>query len=185
MKKAIQRWEIAGIVFIILIGSLLHFVFEWAGYWRPMALVVPVNESTWEHFKLGFWPALVWALIELPFIRKQANNFGIAKAAGLLAMPIVTAALFYGYTFIMGENFLIADILTFVVAVIVGQWISMRLLTMDEIRIPWLRGLGIAILTIMTLAFLTLSYFPPRNFLFEHLDTGQYGILSDYGDHEH
>jgi hypothetical protein len=55
MAKTALRWELAGIVSIILAGSTLHFAFEWANYWRPAALIAAVNESTWEHLKLGFW----------------------------------------------------------------------------------------------------------------------------------
>jgi hypothetical protein len=54
MKNSILKWEIIGIVFIVLAGGLLHFVFEWSGSWRPLAIIAAVNESTWEHLKLAF-----------------------------------------------------------------------------------------------------------------------------------
>jgi hypothetical protein len=82
----ILRWELVGIVVIILAGSALHFVFEWTHYWRPAVVVAAVNESTWEHL-LGFWPGLLFALVEYLFIRKAAHNFWVAKSLGLLAMP--------------------------------------------------------------------------------------------------
>ncbi len=180
MKKTIRRWEIAGIVFIVLFGSMWHFVYEWAGYWRPLALIFPVNESTWEHFKLGFWPALVWALIELPFIRKKANNFAFAKMVGLIAMPVVTALLFYGYTAVLGHNLLFADISTFVVGVVVGQLLSMWLMIRPEIEVPWLRWGALGVLVIMTVAFLTLTHYPPKNFLFVDPRNGEYGIQLEH-----
>jgi hypothetical protein len=185
MKKTIQRWEIAGAVFIIGFGSVMHFFFEWSGYWGPMSFFSPVNESTWEHFKMAFWPSVIWALIELPFIRKYTRNFAIAKAAGILAMPLIISALFYGYLAVIGEDILIADILLFIVAVIVGQWLSMYLLTRPAIEIPWLRGLALGVLAVMLVAFSLFTYFPPQNFIFEHIDSGQYGILLDYGQHDH
>jgi hypothetical protein len=184
MKRSIQRWEIAGILFIIVIGSLWHFVYEWGGCLRPLALLFPVNESTWEHFKLGFWPGLIWLLIELPFIRKKAKNIAIAKAAGLMAMPIVTAILFYAYTAVTGQNYLFADISTFVVGVIVGQWISMRLMTRPAIELPWLRLVSLGALVAMTVAFLALTFYPPKNFLFVDPRNGEYGILLECG-HDH
>ncbi len=57
-RREIYRWEMAGAAFVIIAGSALHFVFEWSGGFRPVAWLAAVNESTWEHFKLGFWPAL-------------------------------------------------------------------------------------------------------------------------------
>src|SRR6056297_1692189 len=61
--RAILSREMAGAVFIILVGSTLHFVFDWTGGWRPAALFAAVNESIWEHLKLAFWPGLAWALL--------------------------------------------------------------------------------------------------------------------------
>ena len=185
MKKSIQRWEIAGILFIVAFGASLHFLFEWSGYWRPMAIIAAVNESTWEHFKIAFWPSIIWALIEFPFIRQKTKNFAIAKAAGLLTMPLVTAVLFYGYTAFTGQHFLIADIIIFIIAVIVGQWVSMRLLASPPIEVPWMRWLAYSALAIMIAAFATLSYYPAKNFLFAHPESGEYGILSDYHHDDH
>jgi len=61
--RAILSREMAGAAFVILVGSALHFVFDWTGGWRPAALFAAVNESIWEHLKLAFWPGLAWALV--------------------------------------------------------------------------------------------------------------------------
>jgi hypothetical protein len=31
VKKRILLWELEGIIFIVVLGSLLHFIFEWSG----------------------------------------------------------------------------------------------------------------------------------------------------------
>lgn len=68
-KTKIFSWEVVGAILISFAGSLLHFVFELFNGWPPLALTAAVNESTWEHLKLAFWPALVYALIEWRFFR--------------------------------------------------------------------------------------------------------------------
>ena len=178
-----KRWEIVGIIFIVAFGASLHFVFEWTDYWRPAALIAAVNESTWEHFKIAFWPSMIWAIIEYLSIRKDVNNFYIAKAAGFLIMPLVTAVLFYGYNAITGQHYLFLDVIIFIIAVITGQIISMCLLLRDKIEVAWMRKLAIGILIMMTIAFATLSYYPMENFIFAHPENGEFGILSDY-DHD-
>ena len=183
MKKNIKCWEIIGIIFIVAFGASLHFVFEWTNYWRPAALIAAVNESTWEHFKIAFWPSMIWAIIEYLFIWKEANNFEIAKATGFLIMPLVTAVLFYGYNAITGQHFLILDIIIFIISAITGQIISMRLMLRDKIKVRWLRKLAIGMLILMTIAFASLSYYPMENFIFAHPENGEFGILSDY-DHD-
>lgn len=187
MKK-VQRWEIIGALLIIAFGTTLHFWFEWLDYWRPAALIAAVNESTWEHFKMAFWPGLFFALVEYPFIRAEVNNFWAAKFAGLMAMPVITVVLFYGYTSIMGTHLLWVDVIIFILSVIGGQWVSLFILTKTDERQPRVQVVAIAGLAAMTLAFSLLSYFPLQNFIFAHPGTGEYGILSEYDtdhDHEH
>jgi len=183
MKK-VQRWELIGTVLIIGFGTTLHFWYEWTDYWRPMALIAAVNESTWEHFKMAFWPGLFFGLIEYPFLKDETNNFFVAKFAGLMTMPVVTVVLFYGYTSLTGTHLLWVDVIIFMLSVIGGQWVSLRIMTGRREFKPQAQKAAIAGLVVMVLAFSLLSYYPLRNFLFAHPETGEYGILSDY-DHDH
>lgn len=183
MRK-ILRWELAGILLIFFVGTSLHFVFAWTNYWRPAALIAAVNESTWEHFKMGFWPGLLFALVEYWFIKDVAKNFIFAKFIGLLSMPIVTMILFYGYTAITGQHYLLADVFVFLASVIAGQLISYRILIMDEMGANT-RKIAIAGLIVMISVFSLLSYYPMENFLFQHPESGEYGILESYEDHDH
>jgi len=174
-QKKIFIWEIAGFVFISLLGSLLHFAFEFFGEWPPVALIAAVNESVWEHLKLAFWPALIYALIEWPFFRGSLRNFWAAKTIGILAMPLVVVSLFYGYTSLAGRNILWADISLFVLAVFVGQMISCWLL----LRRPLGSGIKISaliLLALMVAAFSLLTFFPPHFPLFCDPRTGHYGF---------
>jgi hypothetical protein len=183
--KTVLAWEVVGILLITIVGTSLHFWFEWLGYWRPAALFAAVNESTWEHFKMAFWPTLTYGLIEYPFLKDKTRNFWLAKFAGLLTMPIVTAILFYSYTAITGHHYLIADAVIFVLSVIAGQLVSYKLLTSGQAAKQSIQRLAIAGIVVMVLAFSLLSYFAPRNFLFEHPEGGEYGILESYEDHDH
>ena len=59
MKRELRRWEIVGFIATGLFGTLLHFVYEWTGGNRVIAVFSAVNESTWEHMKLLFIPELL------------------------------------------------------------------------------------------------------------------------------
>src|SRR4030042_659758 len=121
IKKYVLKWEASGIVFVFLIGALLHFVFEWSGESVIVGLFASVNESVWEHFKQGFWPMCIYAAIEYKFLQGHANNFLTAKAVAVYVIPIITGVVFYGYTAIVGKEILVVDILIFLLAIIVGQ----------------------------------------------------------------
>jgi len=56
LRKKILRRELAGAVFIILLGSMLHFTFELSGENPVVGVFSAVNESVWEHLKLAYWP---------------------------------------------------------------------------------------------------------------------------------
>ena len=79
MKKYILNWELSGIVFVFLLGALLHFLFEWSGESKIIGAFASVNESVWEHFKQGFWPMCLYAAIEFRFIRGIPITFLLPK----------------------------------------------------------------------------------------------------------
>ena len=53
-KWTILNYELVGMVFIILLGSMSHFTFELSGFNPIVGAFSAVNESVWEHLKLGF-----------------------------------------------------------------------------------------------------------------------------------
>jgi hypothetical protein len=176
MQRSTLRWELIGIGVIAILGSGLHFAFEWSGDWPPMGIIAAVNESVWEHLKIAFWPALFYALFQYPFFKGSAQNFVIAKATGIYVMPIAIVVLFYSYTAIIGGDILIVDILIFVVAVALGQLTSYRLLTVG--RLPsWLDKLGIVMLILLAVAMGVFTFYPPQLPIFRDSLTGAYGIL--------
>ncbi len=179
-RKKILGWEMSGVLFVTLVGSLLHFTFELSGDWTPMAVISAVNESTWEHFKIGFWPALIWAFIEFFIFGRKVKNFFFAKGVSFLIMPVVIAALFYGYTLIFKIESLPIDIIIFIIAITVAQIVSYRIMLVQKRKFT-----GNIIGTILIIAglimFSTLSYYPPKCLIFKDPVTGGYGLV----EHEH
>jgi hypothetical protein len=159
----------------LLLGALLHFVFEWSGESRIVGLFASVNESVWEHFKQGFWPMCLYAAIEYRFLRERINNFLTAKAVAVYIIPIITGLVFYGYTAIIGEEILIVDILIFLVAIVVGQLISYKIMT--SVKLPKYANFVSPIIIIL-LAFILMLFtlYPPHLPIFLDANTGTYGI---------
>jgi len=183
MKNSVLLWEIGGFFFIGLIGAALHFTFELSNFSNMVvAFFSAVNESTWEHLKMVFWPGVFFALIEYSYIRDRVNNFLVAKSVSLFVMPLIITLGWYAYTPFTQRSIFRLDLLLFYVAVVVGQFISYKLLTREPLskRATVISTVGLAV---MLFAFSTFTFFPPKIFLFENfdlLDTGQYGILDNY-----
>jgi hypothetical protein len=184
MKRNLLKWEIAGFFFIGLIGAALHFTFELSDFSsNVVAYFSAVNESTWEHLKMVFFPGLVFALIEYTYVREEVNNYLVAKAASLFLMPLIIVVGWYLYAPAVGRSIFPLDLLLFYIAVAVGQVVSYRILTRPPLAKRY-QQLSIAGILLLFVAFSTFTFYPPRIFLFEHFDlkdTEQYGIL-EYED---
>ena len=175
MKKLILKWELSGILFVFLLGALLHFVFEWSGELEVVVAIASVNESVWEHFKQGFWPMCLYAAIEYRFIRAHINNFFTAKAVAVYLIPIITALIFYIYTTATGEEILIVDILIFAVAITAGQLISYKILT--SVKLPeYANMIAAAFIILLALVLILFTFYPPHLPIFLDANTGTYGI---------
>ena len=174
-SKSVLVYELIGMMFIILLGSALHFTFEIFGKSPLVGVFSAVNECVWEHLKLAFWPALLYMLVEYAPLKKSANNFLFAKTAGACLMIVLIPIVFYSYTAVAGESIFIIDISTFVVAVVIGQLLSFKLLSYKKLSENYSR-LSIILLVLLALAFALFTFYPPQLPIFRDPITGKYGI---------
>ncbi|MGI5894709.1 MAG: DUF6512 family protein [Candidatus Merdivicinus sp.] len=157
----IKKWQWIGAVFAILVGSLLHFTYEWLGR-NPIAGVFSaVSESTWEHLKLLFVPMLIFAGFEFWKYGRDFPNFWAVKAFSILLGMFTIVAAFYTYTGIIGQNFMILDIGTFILGASIAYWFSYHALEKE-----WFSGSGFQlagglILIVLAIAFVWFTFSPP------------------------
>lgn len=175
-SRSLFVYELVGMVFIIVLGSMLHFTFELSSGNPVVGAFSAVNESVWEHLKLVFWPALLFMFIEYMLLgKKMINNFALAKTAGIyLAIAIIPVA-FYSYTAITGESIFLLDIATFIFAVIIGQLLSYKLLAYKKLSEGFSR-ISLVLLVLLGIAFVLFTFYPPELIVFRDPVTGRYGI---------
>lgn len=116
----LKKEMIKGILFVSIAGTLWHFVYEWSGN-NPLAgLFFPVNESTWEHMKLLFFPMLLYT----PYVYKKLKDaFPCILSAllyGILLGTFLIPVLFYTYKGILGRDCIALDIAVFIGSVILA-----------------------------------------------------------------
>jgi hypothetical protein len=174
-NRSMLVYEVVGAVFIIILGSALHFTFELSGDNPLVGAFSAVNESVWEHLKLVFWPALLFMLIEYKPLKEKTNNFALAKTAAVYLAVVIIPIVFYSYTAITGKSIFLIDISTFVVAVIIGQISSYKLLKHE--RLPDnLNRISLVLLILLGTAFVLSTFCPPHLPPFQDPVTGKYGI---------
>ncbi|MBQ8724231.1 MAG: hypothetical protein IJY74_00995 [Oscillospiraceae bacterium] len=95
---------IIGFLWTAVLGTLLHFTYEWSGQNSFVGLFSAVNESIWEHMKLLFFPAASYALITYPFMRKSSPPYLTACAFAILTGMAVQTSAYYIYSGIIGKD---------------------------------------------------------------------------------
>lgn len=172
-QHSILKFELFSIVFTLILGMLLHFTFEWSNQNLFVGSFSAVNESVWEHLKLIYFPMLITVVIGSFFFEgKQSNYLCIKTKAILLAMAFVVV-FFYTYTSIIGTNFAILDIGSFVVAIILSSYYTYQKVQMS-VSCNYL--LAILILFILFLCFVLFTFFPPHIELFQDPITLTFGL---------
>ena len=83
MKRSIGLWQWVGFGVTSLGGTLLHYLYDWLGEAAWIAPISGVNESTWEHMKLLFWPLFIFAIVQSRFFDDR-KDFWCVKLRGTL-----------------------------------------------------------------------------------------------------
>lgn len=174
MNKKIRLWQFVGFTTTGLLGSLLHFLYSWTGN-SFAALIASVNESTWEHMKLLFFPMFLFALTEGVAFGKEIERFWCVKARGTLLALLLVPVLFYTFGGAFGPPPAWLNVLFFFLSAGVGYLYETKKFTGKNVccRFPrfhfWL-------LCFIAVLFWIFTFFPPRIPLFSDPLTGTYGI---------
>ncbi len=182
LAPSVKTWEWLGVAFITVCGSVLHFVYGWAGRPALLGLVVPVNESVWEHLKLGFTSLILSSAVEYPFIRRRVRGFAMGKLLGILSMEAFIVIVFYSYTAVLGYEILAVDIGSFVAGAALCQltamsWMRGRTAKGATGKGSWTERAGVAGLALIAALFMLFTYVTPRLPIFRDSNTGEYGAV--------
>lgn len=123
-KKYISQKDRPYALAAILLGFLNHFLYQISKGSAFVALFCPVNESVWEHLKLIFFPILFVSAAEYLRFRPETVRFFYYRFLAVLCAMIATVTLFYTYTGITGKNFLVIDILIFLISILFGFYMD-------------------------------------------------------------
>ena len=174
MKRTVWIWQLVGFAVTVLGGTLLHFLYEWTNETVWIAPFSGVNESTWEHMKLLFWPMLIFAVIQSFFFRDR-EDFWCIKLRGILIGLGLIPLLFYTYNGVIGKSPDWINIAIFFISAAVAflyeTWVFYR----GRIR-TGSKKISLSILTFIALLFILFTFRTPCIDIFKDPLTGTYGI---------
>ena len=178
MKKTISLWQFAGFAFTSFTGTILHFLYDWTGQNIFIAPFSGVNESTWEHMKLLFFPLLLFALIESRFLRKSVPNFWCVKWLGITVGLICIPVLFYTYNGAFGTSPDFVNIAIFFISAAFVYLLETKLFQKDFL-VCRASVIPITALLFIAVLFILFTFITPEIPLFQDPITMLYGIAAN------
>ena len=174
MKRYYALWALVGFAFTSLFGTLLHFLYDWLGKAVWLAPFSGVNESTWEHMKLLFWPMLAFAAVEGAFFRNR-EDFWCIKCRGILLGITLIPVLFYTYNGVIGTSPDFINIAIFFICAAISYLYETRQFN-REIPLCRQKKLPVALLCLIGALFVIFTFKAPQIGIFKDPITGAFGI---------
>ena len=175
MKRKSINPNILGFVFVSIIGTVNHFVFEWSNESVIAGIFTPINESSWEHLKLIFFPYLVFSIIQYSFFGKS-KSLAFSKAIGVTVGMATILAIFYTYSGIIGKNIDTINILSFFIGVSVAFLVDSKMQKSSTFDDLYYNVIGISLFVLLTIMFVLFTFAPPLIPLFKDPISDTYGI---------
>lgn len=132
MNISLRKSELISYITASILGVLFHFVYEWSGNNSFLGLFVPVNESTWEHLKLIFFPIVILSLIEYFLFSIKKPAFICIKLRSTLIGMFATVVLFYTYSGILGKTIDVVNIAIYFIAMTISYCYSFKQLKKES-----------------------------------------------------
>ena len=174
MKRTVWLWELFGFAVTALLGTVLHFLFDWSGGALWIAPFSGVNESTWEHMKLLFWPMLLFAIIQSFFFR-EIKDFWCVKLRGILLGISLIPIIFYTYNGVISHSPDWINIAIFFISAATAYIYETKLLK-SELRSCGSPKIAMTILALVALLFVVFTFVTPKIGIFKDPTSGTYGL---------
>ena len=173
MKQRSIFWQAAGFALVTFGGTILHFLYDWTGESSLISPFSGVNESTWEHMKLLFWPLFLFALVQRLFFRNQENYWCVKLAEVLLGLVLIPV-LFYTYNGVFGKSPDWVNIAIFYITALLVFLFEWWAFQKDRLHCKY-PVLAFAAICLIGAAFVVFTFAPPQIPLFQDPITGTYG----------
>ncbi len=108
--------------YVTTIATLNHFAYDWSHHMTFFAIVGAVNESVWEHEKMGVIPFMSWFLIKY-FVFGISINW-VQMFLCLFVFINTITVIYYSYTSITHHYIPKIDIASFFIAIGLAVWIE-------------------------------------------------------------
>ncbi len=175
MNSKIVKYEIWGLVFVCVAGTLGHFMYDLCRESAIIGAICPVNESPWEHMKLLFFPTLIYTVFEAYKLRQDKFNVFFAKYAGAALAIWTSLSIYYTANGALGKSVEFISIASFYIAAVAGTALSYALIS-SSIGRGMPNGISVGLMLATVVLFILFTFEPPLIPLFQDPTDLSYGI---------
>ena len=140
-------------VFLILVGTGMHFVHHFPFFNHFWGYIFPVQESVMAHMKMVLYPMLLLSLY-LVVSRRDIREFGAPILAGLAVMPLIVAVFFSYWVFVRHE-IMALDIVIYVASIVGAVLLALRWRKSRFVRKFWPLWILVFIMAALLTGYLT------------------------------
>lgn len=175
MRKSLFNFmELSGIIFCMILVSLLRNLYVFLKGSTAGILFGSVNSSIWEQLKPIILVYIMYGLAELMTARPYFRQFVCAKAIGVYACVLV---------YILFSRIIPVEYSEPVTLAALGiGFILSKTLTLWDKDISGFFSVACLMLLLIFIMYFSFSAFPPKLDLFLDKNSGMYGIIPDYID---
>lgn len=160
------KYSIIAFIFISALGTVGHFLYEWTDKNMIIGYFFPVNESTWEHLKLLFFPTAIFSVIEYAFVKNEIKNYAVAVTVSKIIGMLFIVTAFYTYSGVLGFNVDFLNITIYYLSVIVSLIVKNKIISKEKFYGTNCALISLIICFVISLLFILFTYSPPKIGLF-------------------
>lgn len=161
---------------IFILSTLFHSLYNYLPCFLT-SIIVPVNESIFEHMKMIFTSHMFYLLIKILFNKKHENNLISSFVIASLFNIVIFLIIYIPIYLLFGEKLVVTLILYFI-TILISNYLMYKI--QNKKINSKINKYSVYIIPLVYIVFTLFTYFPLKNMLFLDPTTNTYGIIKTH-----
>lgn len=161
---------------IFILSTLFHSLYNYLPCFLT-SIIVPVNESIFEHMKMIFTSYMFYLLIKILFNKKHENNLISSFVIASLFNIVIFLIIYIPIYLLFGEKLVVTLILYFI-TILISNYLMYKI--QNKKINSKINKYSVYIIPLVYIVFTLFTYFPLKNMLFLDPATNTYGIIKTH-----
>jgi len=161
---------------IFILSTLFHSLYNYLPCFLT-SIIVPVNESIFEHMKMIFTSYMFYLLIKILFNKKRENNLISSFVIASLFNIVIFLIIYIPIYLLFGEKLVVTLILYFI-TILISNYLMYKI--QNKKINSKINKYSVYIIPLVYIVFTLFTYFPLKNMLFLDPTTNTYGIIKTH-----